>query len=139
MLILSASVGGLLTDAELLKSDLKPDTEVVEKIYQLLKEEKEKKRDSHNVLYEVLYVGANTVGSVVTYIAISTIADKISSDWKVRSAIRIGGGLTSIAAGAFIRKHMRDNTALRMVGNSLIGGGTLATISGIINIKKALK
>ena len=127
------------TNVKMLDSDIDPSSEVVEKIYQIIKEHEKKSaaKQEDNVLYEVLYVGANAVGSVATYIAIASIADKISPNWKIRSAVRIGGGITSLAVGAYVRTHMKDNTILRFVGNSLIGGGTLATISGFINMSKA--
>ena len=92
-----------------------------------------------DALIETAYIAGNTLGAVGTFVLISTVADKAFSSPHLRAATRLAVGGVSIAAGVIVRNKLRSSSVGRLIGNSLIGGGTLSTVSGAYMLLTANK
>ena len=121
----------LKKEVEALKEQL---SKLVEKVSEQKKQQKA--QDTYSILKDVLYVSSNAVGSVLVYLAIASVSDKLSDDVNIRNGARIALGAVSVMAGAFTRLYLGANTVGRFAGNVLIGGGSLSIVSGVYSLVK---
>ena len=83
---------------------------------------------------DLLYVSANTIGGVLAYVLLTTAVDKlVPADNKLaRVGGRLAVGAVTALLGGFIRTNYGVDKTVRLFANSMIGGGTLTMVSGVV-------
>jgi len=120
--------------------------EVIERLLkevQRLEEQLTKKREqrsnntSAQLVKEVIDTGTVVLGSVVVYVVIGTVSDKVTDSPLGRGIARVVLGSGSLLAGSFV--SARTEGAVKKVGQSMTGGGLLSVISGVYKIATSFK